>query len=454
MKINPNIFKAYDIRGIYPEEINEEAAYRIGQAFVEFLENKGEIGNRQIIVGRDARLSSATLFEAITKGICSQSVDVLDIGQVSTPLFYWAIIAKQTAGGVMITASHNPAQYNGFKFCREKALPISSRSGLFQIRDLIQKDQILKVSFAPGKITSQNLLDEYLNFIKQKIDITKIKPLRIIIDCANGMIGPEVQELFKELSCQSEILFADPDGRFPNHEPNPLKDETLLTLKERILSNHVDLGVAFDGDGDRVKFLDEKGEAVRGDFITALLAKEILKNTPGCKIFYEVRSSRIVPEVIKANGGMPILGQCGHSLIKEKMRQEDILFGGELSGHYFFKELGFVDNALFTMLKILEVLSREQKQFSEIITPFKKYYQSGEINFAISEPDRKLKEIENHFSDAKIKKIDGLTVEYSDWWFNLRASETEPVIRLNLEAKTKELMEEKKEELTNLIENL
>ncbi|TSC53897.1 MAG: phosphomannomutase, partial [Parcubacteria group bacterium LiPW_39] len=248
--INPSIFKAYDIRGIYPDEINEEAAYKIGQAFVKFLESAGEIGNRQIIVGRDARISSDNLFEALTNGIASQSADVINIGLVSTPQFYWAIIKEGAAGGVMITASHNPAQYNGFKFYASQVRPIDIRTGLLKIRDLAIANEMV-ASVSPGKVNSKNLSAEYLDYIKQKTNLEKIKPFRIIIDCGNGMIGPEVRELFKALPCQTEVLFADPDGRFPNHEANPSKEETLKTLQEKVLSGRADLGIAFDGDGDR-----------------------------------------------------------------------------------------------------------------------------------------------------------------------------------------------------------
>lgn len=452
MKLNPKVFKSYDIRGIYPEEINEEAAHKIGQAFVGFLQNTGQIGNRQIIVGRDARISSDDLFEALTDGITSQSVDVVDIGLVSTPQFYWTIIKERAAGGVMITASHNPAQYNGFKLCSAEARSIGEYNGLLKIMDLAMESQAA-ASFMPGKVRKKNLLAEYLVYIKQKADIEKIKPFKIVIDCGNGTMGPEVKELFRDLPCQTEILFVEPDGCFPNHEANPLKEETLKILRENVLSSKADLGVAFDGDGDRVVFLDEKGEAVRGDIVTALIAKQLLKQYPGKKIFYEVRSSRIVPEIIRENGGTPILGRAGHSLIKNQMRQENIFFGGELSGHYFFETLGVVDNALYATLKILEILSEEQKPFSEIVKPLKKYYHSGEINFSVSNVDAILKEVEGYFSGGQAKKIDGITVEYPDWWFNLRRSSTEPLVRLNLEASSQELMEKKIKQIKKIIEN-
>lgn len=449
--VNPNIFKAYDIRGVYPEEINEEAVYRIGQAFAEFLKNEGEMGNRQIIVGRDARLSSDSLVESLIGALQNRAGDVIDIGLVSTPLFYWAITKEGSAGGAMITASHNPAQYNGLKLYLSQARPIDITSGLLQIKNLAAKDKA-DIPSAPGRVIKKSLLPEYLDFIKTKTDIKKIKPLKICLDCGNGTMGPEISELLKDLPGQAQVLFAEPDGRFPNHEANPMKEENLLALKEAVLNYQSDLGAAFDGDGDRVSFLDEKGEIIRGDFITTLIAQQLLKNNRGEKIFYEIRSSRLVPEAIIAHGGVPVLGRAGHSIIKRQMRQENIFFGGELSGHYFFKELGFVDNALLAMLKVWEVLSAESKPLSEIIKPFKKYFHSGEVNFEVKKADRLLVKVESYFSDGQIKKIDGLTVEYPDWWFNLRQSNTEPLVRLNLEANSPELMEKKLAEVKSLIE--
>jgi phosphomannomutase len=449
--INSKIFKAYDVRGVYPDEINEDVAEEIGRAFIKFLVNNGEIGKRQIVVGRDTRLSSADLFEAITGGILSQEADIIDIGQVSTPLFYWAVIKTGAAGGVMITASHNPAKFNGFKFCRSDARPISADTGLGIIRELARQNQSFALSPLSGKIISQDLLVEYLDYLKTKIKTPAIKPLKLVIDCGNGVIGPEITELIKMLSCQTKVLYAEPDGEFPNHAPNPLLEENLVDLKREIKNGAADLGVVFDGDGDRAVFVDEKGETVRGDFITALIAKEILAQRPGQKILYEVRTSKIVPETITAAGGAPILGRPGHSLMKERMWQEKIAFGGELSGHYFFEELGFVDNAVFAMLYVLKILSREDKKFSEILAPLKKYWHSGEINFEVADADAVLADAEKHFGGGQIKKIDGLTVEYPDWWFNLRKSNTEPLVRLNLEANSAELMEEKREELIGLI---
>ncbi|HCX27987.1 MAG TPA: phosphomannomutase/phosphoglucomutase [Candidatus Portnoybacteria bacterium] len=449
--INPKIFKAYDIRGLYPSEIDEETAYQIGQAFIGFLNKKGGLNNRQIVVGRDMRVSSDDLFEALTQSLMSRSFDVIDIGRCSTPLFYWALISERAAGGVMITASHNPRQYNGFKLYGAEAWPIGETSGMQDIKALAMKEMATPIAALPGRVVKKDIMSGYLAYVKSRIDLKKLEPFKIVADCGNGMIGPELTELLKVLPGQIRVLFSEPDGTFPNHEANPIKEENLVALKQAVKEAGADFGVAFDGDGDRLTFVDEKGESVRGDFITALIAEELLKTSPGQKIFYEIRSSRAVPEAIVAAGGMPILGRAGHTLIKMQMRREDILFGGELSGHYFFKDLGFVDSALLPLLMIWEVLGVEQKTLSAIVAPFKKYYHSGEINFSVADADKIIEAVVQRFSDGQIKRIDGITIEYPDWWFNLRKSNTEPLVRLNMEADTAELLEEKKQEIIGLI---
>lgn len=449
--VNANIFKAYDIRGLCPEEINEEAVCRIGLAFADFLSEKWVVANRQMVVGRDARLSSDNLFRVLAAAANSRGFEIIDIGRVSTPCFYWALINEKAAGGAMITASHNPAGYNGLKLCGPAALPISRDSGLAEIKAMVQTLSVLPV-LAPGRIIRKNVVGDYLRFLKSKIDLTSLAPLKIVIDAGNGMIGPEAREFFKGSPIEAEILFGEPDGNFPHHEANPLKEENLVALKKTVLEKNADLGAAFDGDGDRVGFIDEQGRVARGDFITALIARELLRSNPRRKIFYEIRSSRTVPETIAAAGGEPVLGQAGHSLIKAQMRREDILFGGELSGHYFFKDLGFIDNAWLALLLMIKILDREKKSFSSIIAPLSKYYHSGEINFWVDNAERVIDGVVEKFRNGQIKRIDGVTVEYPDWWFNLRQSNTEPLIRLNLEAATAKLLEEKEKELRILIE--
>lgn len=449
-----NIFKAYDIRGIYPKELNEEVAVKIGRALVKFIQPK------KVVIGRDARLSSPALFNALVQGITESQVTVIDIGLATTPLYYWALIDQGADGGVMITASHNPKDYNGFKINRGGAKPISRESGLEEIKRLMTS---FRMSSQPPKwmtpervsisqVIKKNLLDEYIEFILSQSPLEQISQLKIVVDTGNGMAGLVVPKIFDRLNCQLIPLYFELDGSFPHHQPNPLKEENLRDLKEKVLAEKADLGIGFDGDGDRIIFVDERGQSVRGDFITALLAQEILNKNPGAKIFYEVRSSWIVKETIRENRGEPILGRAGHALIREQMEQEDILFGGELSGHYYFKEFFYCENALLTMLKVLALLSQSGKKFSEMIQPLKKYYQSGEINFSLKNKEGKIEEVASFYQGAKnVSYLDGLTVEYEDWWFNLRPSHTEPCLRLNIEAKTKELLEEKENELRRLI---
>ncbi len=447
LKINPNIFRAYDIRGIYPEEINEEIAQKLALAFIKFLKPE------KIIIGRDCRLSSSSLFRVLSETIRENGVGVVDIGLCSTPLFYWAIRSEKSDGGIMISASHNPPNYSGFKLYRREAIPISGNTGIREIKNLLIKGKILVTRKKKGKIIRKHLIKRYLDFVFSKAEIKAIKPLKIVVDAGNGMAGPEVREMFKKIPVQLTELYFEPDGRFPNHQANPLKEETLLDLKRTILKKRADLGIAFDGDADRVIFVDEKADTIRGDLVTALMARELLKKNPGQKILYEVRSSQIVKEIIEKNGGKAILGKAGHSLIKEQMRREDIFFAGELSGHYFFREFGFVECPLFLILKILEIISRENKKISQILKPFEKYFHSGEINFEVKDKKKKIEEIKKYYQSApRILEIDGLTVQYNDWWFNLRPSNTEDLLRLNIEAKTEKLLEKNKKELTQLIE--
>lgn len=438
--INKDIFKAYDIRGLYPEEINEESVRQIIWGLIDFLHPES------VVVGQDARQSSNFLKKTIVETFLRAGVNVFDAGFCSTPLFYFSIRQKAAGGGVMITASHNPAQYNGLKICREKAIALSGESAGFIIRDKILSGQIKPIiSQNSGSLTEINLLEDFINETLKGNDFSGLKPLKVAVDAGNGMAGAEIQKLFTKIPGQLLELFFKPDGSFPNHEANPIKEETLRELKKEIIETKADLGLAFDGDGDRIVFLDEQGRSIRGDFITALLARELLRENPREKIYYEVRSSKIVPETIEQAGGKAVLGRPGHSVIKKIMRQENIFFGGELSGHYFFRQFGFVENPLYAFLLVLKILCAKGQKMSELVQPFARYHQSGEINFQVPDPEAKLLEIENKFPDAEIEKIDGLTVKYLDWWFNLRQSNTEALVRLNLEADNEKLLQEKLE---------
>lgn len=445
MKINPEIFKAYDIRGVFPQDLNEEVAYLIGRAYIQFL-NKNE---PKIVVGRDNRLSSDNLFKNLVKGLVDQGANVTDIGLSTTPLLYFSTAYFNFDGGISITASHNPGEYNGFKLVREKAIPISGQTGIYEIRDLVSAGNFS--SQKKGKIATKEVLNDYKKFNLDQFDLKKIKPFKIIIDTANSVSGIVAQRILEGLNCEIKYLFLELNGNFPNHLPDPLKKENTEILRQTVKKEKANLGVAFDGDGDRIIFIDENGEQVDGDLIIALLSQMILKENPGEKIIYDIRSSNVVPETIKKSGGIPIIERIGHSFIKEAMRKENALFAGELSGHYYHKDHFFCECPFFVLFKILEELSQSQKTLSEIISPFKKYFSSGEINFKVEDKEGLIKELEKKFGNGKVSKLDGLRVDYSDWWFLARPSNTDPVMRLVVEAKTKELMEEKSHLLSDFI---
>jgi len=446
MKINPNIFRAYDIRGVYPREINEEATYFIGRAFIKFLRKI----NLKIVIGQDNRVSSPSLFKALTKGMIDEGSNVINIGLSTTPMLYFTVAHFKFDGGINITASHNPFQYNGFKMVREKAIPISEKSGIKEIKNLALEGKFQTTE--KGKITKKEVLKEYIRFNLEN-DLKEIKPFKIVVDTANAVSSIVVPKILKKIDCKIFHLYSKLDGTFPNHPPDPHIEENLKVLKKKVLTKKADLGIAFDGDGDRIVFVDEKGKRIPGDLITTLLVKLILKTHPGEKILCDVRSSNIIREVTKKAGGKPVMGRIGHSFIKEKMRKENIIFQGELNGHYYFREHYFCEAPFFAMLKILEEITKSGKTISGLVKPFKKYFHSGEINFRIKDyhlPDAKkiiLEKLERRYKKGQISHLDGLRIDFKDWWFNIRSSHTEPVLRLVVEAETEKLMEEKKKEL-------
>lgn len=451
MKINPEIFRAYDIRGIYPKEIDENVAYLIGRTFVKFLKKREKTKGLRIVVGRDNRLSSPPLFKGLTKGIIDQGATVINIGLSITPMLYWTCAHYEFEGGINITASHNPSQYNGFKMVRKKAIPISEKSGIREIKNLVFKGKFRTTK--KGKIIRKEVLKEYIKFNLKDFNLSKINPFKIVVDTANAVPGIVVPEIFKKINCKIYHLYSKLDGTFPNHPPDPHVKENLKGLQRMVLNKKADLGIGFDGDGDRIIFVDENGEIIGGDLITALITTMLLKQNPGEKIFYDIRSSNVVKEVIEKEGGRITFGRLGHTFIKEQMRRENILFAGELNGHYYLRDHYFCETPFFVISKILDELSKTGRPLSELIKPFKKYYRSEEINFEIKNKKSKVKELERLFKDGKVSHLDGLRVDYKDWWFNVRPSYTEPVLRLNLEAKTKKLMEKKKKELIRIIKS-
>lgn len=444
MKVNPEIFKAYDIRGVYPEQLNEEGAYLIGKAFVRYL-NPAEV-----VIGRDMRLSSEALWKSLSQGITQTGADVVDIGLCSTDALYFTVGKFEYDAGIMITASHNPSEYNGMKMCRKEAVPLSWKEGIEQIKDIILKRDFT-ISEKKGIVIKQEIQPDYIKHLLSFVELQKIKPFKIVIDAGNGIAGKVLPELFSFLPCKIIPMFFDLDGSFPNHPPSPIEPENIVPLREKVLECKADLGVAFDGDADRMFLVDEKACPLGGDMVTALVAKNLLKKEKGATILYNLTCSRTVPQIIKDNGGKPIRTPVGHALIKPLMKKHNAIFGGEHSGHFYFRKNFYADSGLIALLVCLELLSEEDKPLSQLVSSIDPYFRTGEINSRAEDIPNKLKQVESRYRDAKLDHLDGLTVEYADWWFNLRPSNTEPLIRLNLEANSKKLLGQKKSEVLNLI---
>jgi phosphomannomutase len=443
-KVDLGIFKSYDIRGVYPSELNEPAAELIGRAFVQFL------GCKAVAVGRDMRASSEPLFAAFARGVSAAGADVVDLGQTSTDELYFAVGKFGYPAGAMITASHNPKEYNGFKLCRENAIALSAETGVFAIRDLVSAGRF-KDAPQPGRITMRDVLPEFAAHCLSFIDRDAVKPLKIVIDCGNGMGGLIVPAIFKHLPVEVVPLFFELDGTFPNHPASPIEPENMVDLQAAVRQHGADLGAAFDGDADRVFITDEHGTLVGGDMVTALVSEMILRKHPGAAILYNLICSRSVPEIISARGGRPIRTRVGHSIIKAVMREQDAIFGGEHSGHFYFRDHYFADSGLIALLVVLELISREGKPVSQLLRPIDTRSRSGEINSHVDDIPAKLAQLEARYHEAEIDHLDGVTVQYPDWWCNIRPSNTEPLLRLNVEADTPELLAKKTTELLAII---
>lgn len=442
-EIKREIFKAYDIRGLYPEEIDDDAAYRIARAFVSALRCK------RVVVGHDMRDSAASFEAATIRGIVDQGADVVPIGLTSTPMYYFAVNHLNGDAGMQCSASHNPAEYNGYKMTGPQAIPsiaFVSNDALYEAACAGEFDDPEKKGTA---LEEQNVLDAYVEAVLNTAGIRDFGNLKIVVDCGNGMGGYILPKLFDKVANEPIRLYWRLDGRFPNHEANPLKTETLLALRDRVVDERADLGVAFDGDGDRVAFVDESGQIIPGDFVTALIAREMLKKKPGAEILYDLRSSWVVPEEIEKAGGKAIECRVGHGLIKKQMREEGGYFAGELSSHYYFKDFYTTDNGDLAMLMVIKLILAEGIPMSEIVRPLRRYFHSGEINSEVADIPAVLARLKARYgpSAKRVTEIDGYKAEFDDWWFNVRPSNTEPLIRLNLEAKTKQMMEEKVEKL-------
>ena len=441
------VFKAYDIRGLVPAELTPEIAYRIGRATAAFL------GVDSVAVGRDMRISGPALSAALIDGLRDQGVTVTDLGLVSTDTLYFAVGRYGFGGGVMITASHNPAAYNGFKICRDEARALSMDTGIGEIRDMVVSGDIPPVAEQRGDLLHKDVLAAYAEYVLGMVDPLTIKPLKIAIDAGNGMAGELVPRVFASLPCEVVPLYFELDGTFPNHEANPIEPENIHDLQRTVIEQGCDLGVAFDGDADRMFLIDEKGAFIGGDMTTAMVATQMLRNNPGSAIVYNLICSRSVPETITNMGGRPIRSRVGHSFIKALMRDEDAIFGGEHSGHFYFRDNWYADSGMIALLTVLQLVSDEGQPLSDVLGPIDTRVRSGEINSEVPDVEATLKLVEETFTaqGAEIDHLDGLTVEFPTWWFNLRASNTQPLLRLNVEADTPAELDSRKAEVLALI---
>ncbi|HEV2065869.1 MAG TPA: phosphomannomutase/phosphoglucomutase [Thermomicrobiales bacterium] len=442
------LFKAYDVRGLVPQELNPDVAYRTGRAVAAFL------GATEVVVGRDMRVSGPALSGALIDGLRDAGANVTDIGLVSTDTLYFAVGKYGYDAGVMITASHNPASYNGFKICREEARALSMETGIAEIRDLVVSGAFpAPAGSKRGDLIERDVLDAYADHVLGMIDPARISPLRIAIDAGNGMAGELVPRVFKHLPCEIIPLYFELDGTFPNHEANPIEPENIRDLQRTVLERECDLGVAFDGDADRMFLIDERGTFIGGDMTTAMVAIQMLKQAPGSRIVYNLICSRTVPEVIEANGGTAIRSRVGHSFIKALMRAEDAIFGGEHSGHFYFRDNWYADSGLIALLTVLQLVSDDGQPLSEILRPIDVRVRSGEINSEVSDPQATLARVEAKYAleGAEIDHLDGLTAGFDDWWFNLRASNTQPLLRLNVEAEDEDVLKEKTSDVLALL---
>lgn len=448
-----SVFRSYDVRGAVPQDMDESTAYAIAKAFAAY--NPA----RTVVVGYDHRASSPALRQALIDGLLDAGANVWDLGQVTTDMTYFASWFysvhgpknEGVEGAVMITASHMPAQFNGFKFITKELQPIGQGSGMEQLHELAQQAANGISGARRGSLQSKNVLQDYLQFVWGFIDASKVKPLKVVIDCGNGVSGPIVREVFKPLPLEITELCFDPDASFPNHEANPIEPKNRRDIEAAVARVGADVGIAFDADADRAYLIDERGQFVHGDFLTALLAKKFLQARPGAAIVYDIRASHVVRDTVLAAGGKPCMERVGHAHIKRRMRQEQAVFGGEVSGHFYFTDNKYMDNGMIPALIALEMISTQGKPLSQLIADLGPYFVSGEINSQVQDQEAVLRALKGRYADAAVSELDGVSLEYPDWRCNVRPSANDPVLRLNVEAKTRELMEQKRDELLSLI---
>lgn len=455
-EINPKIFKGYDIRGIYPTELNEEVIYKITKAiFTFFIKKLGKQKSPKVVLSYDGRLSSPSLLNEARKALIEQGADVIDIGLSGTPTFYFAVHTYGYDAGLQVSASHNPREYNGIKFTLntpEGLLKVGKKTGLLEVKENSFAENFVSLDGHGSAVEKEGVLDDQIKNAFEMAKNPKIDRFKVVADAANAVGALYLEALFKKLPCELIRLNFEVDGNFPAHQPDPLQFDTLDDLRNRVVEEKADLGIAPDGDGDRVFFIDEKGMVIPASLITSLLAKEILKEHPGEKIVFDVRNSMNIEHTVKEAGGKPVITNVGHAIITETMKREKASFAGENSGHYFFEENGYGENPIPVILTILSVMTREEKPISEILRPLSVSFESGEINFKTENADEIMTVAKERYSDGKIFLLDGLSVDFEDWRFNLRSSNTESLMRLNVEGLSKKLMEEKRDELVELIE--
>jgi phosphomannomutase len=453
--MDASIFKAYDVRGTYPEQMDEELAYRIGRAFPRVLSQlEGTpVGDLRVAVGRDMRLSAPGMAERYVAGIADEGADVLDIGMAATEMVYWTVGARELDGGLVCTASHNPQAYTGAKLVKRGAIALSGDSGIGELRDIVVGGDPGPPAAEPGEVRREEVGAAFREAALGYIDPARIRPLKVVLDGGNGMAGPMVGPLLDTFPIDQVTTFWEPDGEFPEHEPNPLLPENRRFIIDKVRVTGAELGIAWDGDADRCFFIDDSGEFVDGDFLTALLAESILRKEAGATILYDVRASRAVRDVVERAGGRAEVNRVGHAFFKTRMRDTGAAFGGEVSGHYYFRDFYCADSGTIPALLILELLSVEGKRMSGLLEPLRsRYFISGEINSEVEDQDRKMEEIASRWSDGEVSRLDGISVDYDDWHFNVRPSNTEPLLRLNLESLvSRDHMEEKRDEVLGLI---
>lgn len=447
--MNPDIshiFKAYDIRGLSPSELNAPLARRIGIAFIDYL----QAGN--IAIGRDMRDTSPELAAAFIEGARSRGANVIDIGMVTTDMLYFAVASQSLDGGAMLTASHNPKQYNGIKLVRAGAIALSGDAGIKEVRQAALGPEPSPIPGTAGSLIQRDVSDAFVAHCLAFIDTTKLRPLRLVLDAGNGMGGPAAERVFAKLPFERTDLYFTPDGNFPNHPADPLVEENRRDIIAAVKAKGADMGIAWDGDADRCFFIDDTGEFIPGDFVTALLGSMFARREPGATIVYDVRASRAVADSVKAAGGNPVMHRVGHAFMKVKMRELNAVYGGEVSAHYYFRDNWFADNGMIPALLLLELVCGSGQKLSQLLAPYRaKYFISGEINSKVADVPRALKLLEERYKDGRVTKLDGVSVDYDSWHFNVRGSNTEPLLRLNLEAYSQAEMEQRRDEVLALI---